>query len=173
MTTVTVRDTTPRAWVGCLGCYNSGALVGKWLDGETCADLESAGLADSAGKCIRCVSDEFWVMDHENYLGALKGECSPSEAQEIAESLASVPDYEREILSAWLSNGMDFDLDEMRECYIGEFPSDEAMAEEYAENCDLLSAIPESLRYYFDFNSYARDLMHDMFEADGHYFMSR
>ena len=66
MTTETRTDTTPRAWVGCLGCYNGGALVGKWIDGEICADLEYAGLTDRAGKCNRCGADEFWVMDHEN-----------------------------------------------------------------------------------------------------------
>lgn len=166
----TTTETTPRAWVGCLGCYNGGALVGKWLDGENCADLQAAGLTDSDERCLRCGAEEFWVMDHENYSGVLEGECSPQEAQDKAELLSTVDDNEREILIAWLGNGMGFDLDAMREAYIGEFSTDRDMAEEYAENCDLLSTIPENLRYYFDFNSYARDLMNDIWEFSGHYF---
>jgi hypothetical protein len=35
---------TVRAWVGCLGCYNNGNLVGEWIDGTECADLVEAGL---------------------------------------------------------------------------------------------------------------------------------
>ena len=166
----TIVNDTPRAWVGCLGCYNSGALVGKWLDGNECDDLEAAGLTDSAGKCTRCGADEFWVMDHENYGPVLSGECSPMEAYEAAQLLESVPEWERPILEAWLGNGMEFDLDAMREAYVGEYESDKEFAEEYAENCDLLGDMPESLRYYFDFEAYARALMNDAWDFNGYYF---
>ena len=67
---------------------------------------------------------------------------------------------------------MEFDLDEMRECYIGEFSTDEDMAREYIDSTGLLDD-KEFLTRYFDFELYARDMMFDMFESDGHYFMSR
>lgn len=173
MTTIeTTIETTPRAWVGCLGCYNSGSLVGKWIEGSECDDLEAAGLTDAAGKCKRCGADEFWVMDHENFDGVISGECSPMEAYEAAQQLESVPEYEREILRAWLGNGMEFDLDSMNDAYIGEFSTDTEMAEYYAESCDMLRDMPESLRCYFDFEAYARDLMNDVFEFSGYYFWS-
>jgi hypothetical protein len=71
---ITIKDTdTPRAWIGCLGCYNAGRLIGKWIDGIDCDDLESAGLTDSAGRCNRCGADEFLALDHENFLGLLDG----------------------------------------------------------------------------------------------------
>ena len=38
MTTRTNTDITPRAWIGCLACYNNARLVGEWFDAET-ADL--------------------------------------------------------------------------------------------------------------------------------------
>jgi len=56
----------PSAWVGCLACRNSGSLIGKLLDGTEWDDLEAAGLTNNAGTCLKCGSDEFWVMDHEN-----------------------------------------------------------------------------------------------------------
>jgi hypothetical protein len=31
----------PRAWVGCLACYNDGRLVGSWMDGEEAGDREA------------------------------------------------------------------------------------------------------------------------------------
>ena len=164
---------TPSAWVGCLGCYNSGALVGKWIAGNACDDLEAAGLTNSAGACVKCGADEFWVMDHENFDGMLSGECSPMEAYEAASQLDGVEEYEREILRAWLGNGMKFDLDAMREAYLGEYASDQEMAEEFAESCDLLGDMPESLRYYFDFEAYARDLMNDVWQFSGYYFWNR
>jgi antirestriction protein len=91
----------------------------------------------------------------------------------MAVKLDDVADYEREILTAWLSNGMEFDLDTMRECYIGEYATDEDMAQEYIDNTGLLSDVPDYLSRYFDVERYARDMMFDMFEINGHYFMSR
>jgi antirestriction protein len=176
MTVDTLNDTdTPSAWIGCLGCYNAGRLIGKWIPGLECDDLEAAGLTDSAGRCTRCGADEFLAMDHEHFMGLLDGgEPNPQECYEAAEKLASVEEYEREILKAWLSNGMDFDLDSMRECYVGEYATDEDMAREYIESTGLLDRdASEFLTRYFDFEAYARDMMFDMFECDGHYFMSR
>jgi len=167
------KDTdTPSAWVGCLGCYNSGALVGKWIPGSECNDLEAAGLTNSAGACIKCGADEFWVMDHENFGSVLSGECSPMEAYDAAILLESVEDYEREQWEAWLSNGMPADIDTMRECYIGEFSNDEELGEYMVDECGLLNDMPESLRGYFDYAKYGRDLAYDTFEAAGHYFWS-
>lgn len=170
---------TPRAWVGCLGCYNNGTLNGNWVDGEVAGDISLAVKVierDSyigEGKvtvCLNCGSDEFWVFDHENFDGLISGECSPIEAQEKAELLSSVDESEREAWRAWLSNGMTPDLDTMREAYVGEYESDEAMAEEYVESTGMLSEMPESLRSYFDMKAFARDLMYDHFEYNGHYF---
>jgi antirestriction protein len=171
---------TPRVWVGCLSCYNSGSLFGKWIDGVECDDLESAGIATvetvgeyTAYRCVKCFGDEFSVMDHENFLGLITGECSTTEAAEAARQLADIADdSEREIVIAWLSNGMEFDLDNMRESYIGEYSSDQDMAEEYLESTGMLDDAPEFLARYFDYESFARDLMHDIFEVSGHYFRS-
>ena len=170
---------TPRAWVGCLGCYNAGVLNGAWVDGEQAGDISLAVKVIeresylSVGKvtvCVVCGSDEFWVFDHENFDGLISGECSPMEAQEKAELLSSVDESERDAWRAWLANGMVEDLDTMRDAYVGEYESDQAMAEEYVESTGLLSDIPESIARYFDMEAFARDLMYDHFESNGHYF---
>lgn len=170
---------TPRAWVGCLGCYNSGTLNGAWVDGEVAGDVSLAVKVverDSyigEGKvtvCAVCGSDEFWVFDHENFDGLISGECSPMEAQEKAELLSSVDESEREAWRAWLSNGMTPDLDTMREAYVGEYDSAEDMAQEYLDSTGMLSDVPENIARYFDLEAFARDLMYDHFESNNHYF---
>lgn len=170
----TINDTTPRVWVGCLGCYNSGRLIGQWVEGTSAGDTERVSLSDSDGRCLNCGGDEFWVFDHENFGGLISGECSPMEAQEKAELLESVDDDEREVLEAWVSNiGVkNLDIDQMRECYAGEFDSDEAFAYEYVESCGLLSDIPESVTNYFDYAALGRDmdLGGDIWSFNGHYF---
>ena len=164
--------TTPRAWVGCLGCYNEGRLNGSWVEGEKAGEI-SLAVALAGDKCATCGADEFWVFDHEGFGGALKGECSPMEAQEKAELLASVEDHEREAWEAWLSNGREADPDAMREAYFGEFDSDTAFGEEMANTWGILHGLPDSLSYYFDFERYAHDLlMGEFWESNGHYFRS-
>lgn len=120
----------PSAWVGCLGCYNSGRLIGKWIPGNECDDLAAAGLTSASGNCLLCGADEFWVMDHENFIGIIEGECSPMEAYAAAMKLDPLSPNELEILGAWLTNGNSFDgdMDEVMESYRGEFASDENMA---------------------------------------------
>jgi len=176
MSTNTLNDTdTPSAWIGCLGCYNSGRLIGKWIPGIECNDLEAAGLTDSTGKCLVCHdSDEFLAMDHEHYMGLLDGgEPNPMECYDAAMQLADVPEYERGILAAWLGNGMEFDLDAMRDAYIGEYEGDREFAESLVNENGLLESIPENLQNYFDYDAYARDLMYDAWEYSGHYFWNR
>lgn len=178
----TITDNAPKAWVGCLGCYNSGLLNGKWVEGESAGDVSLAvetieresytGSGDKVTICVKCGSDEFWVFDHENFAGLISGECSPMEAQEKAELLASVDDNEREAWEAWLSNGMPADIDQMREAYIGEYDSDTDFAWEIVESCGLLSDVDETLSRYFDIEAYARDLMFDHFSDNKHYFRS-
>lgn len=181
--TITMQDTdTPSAWVGCLGCYNNGNLFGKWLPGNVCDDLEAAGLARietigdyTAARCVKCGGDEFNVFDHENFGGLLSGECSPVEAREAAELWEQAPESEREAWAAYLDNiGKGATYSDFQDNYIGEFNSDYEIAEEFANECGLLDEMPESLRRYFDFDAYARDLMSgDIWSNSGHYFWNR
>lgn len=79
MSTTTDTDYTPRAWVGCLGCYNGGRLIGEWLDADGLEDADTL-----AAICTRPDHEELWCMDLENIPG---GECSPAEAARMARAL--------------------------------------------------------------------------------------
>lgn len=55
--------------------------------------------------------------------------------------------------------------------YRGEAESEEAFAQQYVEDCGLLNDLPESLRGYFDYEAYGRDMFMDGYVLlDGHVF---
>ena len=53
MTAETLTASGARVWVGCLACYNAGALVGAWLDA---ADGPGYVPEDHAQRCLRCAA---------------------------------------------------------------------------------------------------------------------
>jgi len=186
--TTTTSTTTPMAWVGCLGCYNNGSLIGKWLTGESCADLEAAGLAKiethgdyTAPRCVRCGGDEFWVMDHENFGDLLGGECSPIEAQDIAQAIATIEGEGLDIVAvaAYAANmalnvaAFDDWRGDFEDAYLGEYDSMSDYATEYIESTGLLHGVPDHIARYFDYDAFARDLEHDLWQHGGHLFLNR
>ncbi len=84
---------------------------------------------------------------------------------------------EIEVIEAYCDNVGMWDAEAVEaaeENYMGSFDTPAEFAEDYADGTGILSSIPENLRYYFDFERFANDLMSgDFFESDGHYFISR
>jgi antirestriction protein len=186
-TMMTTSEATPQAWVGCLACYNAGHLVGEWIDGAEAGDpaaWAAAGLnlgcVDTVhGPCCgRCGGDEWWIFDHEGY-GGLIEECSPAEAQTIAEVLddlrepaeafaAFIDHYGRPVPTDWgeLVEGFE-------EAYAGEWDSERDYAEEFADDvyglrrmASRADGVSEIVARYFDYEAFARDLfMGDVYSA--------
>lgn len=63
-------------------------------------------------------------------------------------------------------------VSEVEDSYRGEFDSWEDFAHDLLEQTGDLNAIPEHLRFYFDFALYGRDLSYDFFESDGIFFQN-
>jgi antirestriction protein len=175
----TLTDNTPRAWVGCLGCYNSGRLVGKWIDGREAGDLVAAGLATvetvgdyTAPRCVRCFGDEFWTMDLEGYGGFLSGECSPITAQEIA---LLIEELERQGIDldaagAFIEDRGAWDLDAFQDSYVGQYESLEEYAQELAG--ELYGKELDDARWPFtciNWQHAAEELSHDYALLGGGY----
>ena len=72
----TAISTTPRAWIGCLACYNAGRLVGDWFDAVTADEVTTYDVHSAHSRADS--HDELWVMDHENI--PVKGEMRPADA---------------------------------------------------------------------------------------------
>lgn len=86
MTTTIDTAAEPRAWVGCLACYNNGRLTGQWLDADELETLaDNPNDEDAPTICTRPNHEELWAMDHENL--AIRDECSVAEAAARARAI--------------------------------------------------------------------------------------
>jgi hypothetical protein len=141
----------PQAWIGCLGCYSAGRLVGQWFDAQDCPaemhDFERCGVF-LPWVHVAEGHEELWVFDHENFGGVLTGECSPSEAQGLAALIEQANDrgIPTEALAYWLSDGHASDdtdelLDSLQDAFCGHWDSGADYAQELAED---IGAVPQS-----------------------------
>lgn len=170
---------TPRAWVGCLACYNAGRLVGECFDGVEageatpedvhsgrveCTCPRSALLTTHDPECpvpsAGARHEELWVFDHEGYGALIPGECSPAEAQAKAEELAVLPQGERAAFAAYAGYvGAEYaDVEGFREAYAGEWESALDYAYAYVEDTGMLHGVDDTIARYFDYQGFARDL---------------
>ena len=163
--TSSATDTAPRAWVGCLACYNSGHLIGEWFDAATADEVTTY---DIHGAHSRADShDELWVMEHENL--PVRGEMDPSEAAAWGRCLAEVDEHLRPALCAWVESG-DYvaegtgdlpSVSDFEERYRGAWDSFLEYAEQLADDIGLLADVPEEIARYFDWQAWSRDLAFD------------
>lgn len=176
-----------KVWVGCLGCYNAGVLRGEWVDAIEAGDVTPAtlntanGLTNNVGYHLAEAHEELWVMDFEGFDGLLTGECSPSEAQKIAEKIEELESEDLPVaaFAAWANNYHDpvyeLDIDGFRDSYRGEWGSVREYVEDWAESTGLFSVfdrfgervdVPSQLEQYFDWDSYTRDMESDLTVID-------
>lgn len=135
----------PRVWIGCLGCYNGGRSVGEWFDAIDCPTDEpewQLQVLIMRGGSIPAdhfaeSHEELWVFDHENFGGLLKGECSPMEAQRIAQWMDDHDDIDLGAFGAfredaWMhENDLDVVAEAFGNAFVGIYESEKDFA--YAE----------------------------------------
>ena len=100
--TSSATDTTPRAWIGCLSCYNEGRLVGDWFDAATADEVTLADVHEGSGLgYAEC--EELWVFDHENI--PVRGDLDPLTAAEWGRVYTEVGPEHWPALCAWVESG--------------------------------------------------------------------
>ena len=184
-TTTTTALDEPSIWLGCLSCYNSCRLNGKWITAEQAAEPEAAetlnGLAKletvndyTASRCRKCFGDEFEVMDHQ----LIPKSCANAkEFYDNAEQLAELHNTGELALLVILAGVLDpaglMSLDELAEyhqnSYYGEHDTDKNFAEHYADEVGDTASVPEHMRNYIDYDYYAKELLYDFMSEAGHY----
>ena len=153
----------PAVYVGTYGKYASGSLRGVWLDLTTFDDYD-----EFLAVCRYIHRDEadpeFMAQDFEGFPREWYTEGFMSEREfDLIKEFAELDDKEREAFEVYVSAfGSSKDdcgiFDDFREAYQGEWSSEEEFAEQLAEDCCMLDNVPESVKVYFDYAAFARDL---------------
>ena len=158
---------TPRIYVGTYAKYNNGSIQGEWLDLDDYNDK-----SDFIQACLELHDDEedpeLMFQDWENIPDLFISECSID--PDFWEYMNS--DRDEDAKAAYLACFGEWDESDFEERYRGQYDSFTGLAEQLLDETGELEAIPENLRYYFDYEKYGRDLQlgGEFCEYDGHYF---
>ncbi|MGV9189039.1 antirestriction protein ArdA [Arcanobacterium canis] len=167
----TAPKVQPAVWLGCLSCYNSGRLIGRWFP---CDGIEDVTLADVHGGAEHVFSgcEEVWCMDSE-LLPAGTGEMCQARAAQWGEVYAQVGKARWSALLAWVETGCyvaDADrlpcVSDFEDAYQGEWDTFDDYATQLAEDIGLTDGWPEEAERYFNWEAWTRDLRFDYTVAD-------
>ena len=145
---------TARIYVGTYAKYNAGSIEGKWLELDDYADRNAFYEA-----CRELHKDEpdpeFMFQDYEGFPSGMYSESNVP--AELWDWLAMDED-DQELLAVYQEHvDQDGTIEQAREAFAGKFDSPEDWAANFLEDTGMLNEIPENLRYYFDYEAYARD----------------
>lgn len=159
MTRKTKSKPTPKIYVACLAAYNRGKLHGKWIDATYGLEHIQEEIQAMLARSPIPNAEEWAIHDTDGFDGLSVSEYANLEG--IADAAELIEQY-GELASHVIEyyGGVD-DLDEaktaLEDNYAGEYDSLGDWAEELLEETGALSELPDNLRSYFDYDSYARD----------------
>ncbi|EFT95175.1 antirestriction protein ArdA [Enterococcus faecalis] len=154
-----------KVYIANLGKYNEGELVGAWFS----LPIDEEEVAEKIG--LNAKYEEFAIHDYEapfpidEYSSIERLNHLYDLLQEIEGT--AIYDEIHEILGYWFK-----DIEELLEhtddiiCY-SDCESMEDVAEHYIEETGVLNALPQNLRYYFDYAALGRDM-----EIEGNYLVT-
>lgn len=147
-----------KIWVGNLGKYNEGTLVGNWF--TLPVDIEE--IKEAIG--INEEYEEWFIADYEAPFSI--GQYDDIEnLNEIAERIGCMEDYQIEAAVELLGRGVvaDFedglnDVEIGRVTFYHDCDTMEEVAMSIVEESGMLDGVPDKVAMYFDYEAYARDL---------------
>ena len=154
----------PKIYVACLAAYNNGYFHGQWIDANRSAEAIQSDIQYMLKQSPIPDAEEWAIHDYQGFKGLRL-----SEYEDIA-TVAEIAGFVQQYGEAWAlfaeHVGIEYATKEaFEEAYQGEWDSEEAFAENLAEET---MEIPEHLQYYIDYEKFARDLfIDDYFSADG------
>lgn len=159
--------TVPAVYVGTYHQYNCGSIFGKWFD---LTDFDDEDAFYDACRTLHAGEDdpELMFQDWEGIPSPFASESSVSWA--FIEAFRQAQDEGRAVaFVAWAEYTGECDYDAFDDAYYGEAESEEDFAYGFVEDNGLLNDVPESLRVYFDYEAYARDLFSSGYVFQGGY----
>jgi len=152
MNTLTLSET--RIYVACLASYNSGRLHGKWIDANQDEETINEEIQQMLKESPEPFAEEWAIHDYDGFGGLCLSEY---ESIEDIVRHAEMINKHGEAYIAYAGNiGSDYVTEEgFEEAYQGQWDSEEDFAEHIVEET---MEIPEHIRFYFDYEKYAREL---------------
>ena len=150
-----------KIYVTNLEAYNSGHLVGGWLD---LTEFDDGAEIGEAIKKITKGADEYAIHDHEG-LGPFYSEhLNGDDLYNIVESFHECArlGIEWDLFCEWCDD-CGYDMDDhssFKDAFVGEYDTFRDYAEQFLDEL-YLHDVPESIRYYIDYDAFARDLAFD------------
>lgn len=155
---------------------------GKWIDldltdstDEVLAELARGGFIPSDDEGEPVYGGDLLVADVEGDL-ARAFYSSRSDTFDF-DGFVDARDYcddnrtEEGAVAAYIDDRGRWDKDDFEDAYCGEYDSEQAYAEELVDELGCLERMPENLRWYFDYEKFARDLfINDYYFVNGYVF---
>lgn len=148
-TTTTTTTESPRIYVASLSDYNTGRLIGRWidLDGKDADDI-GAAIAEMLAEDAVIGAEEWAIHDYEGF-GPLRLSELESSARLAGIVAGCEAADEPAAWLAWLADDSTRDpadpdtLDAFSDAYMGHYDSAKDWAEEYADDIGLTKAIDD------------------------------
>jgi len=169
-----------KIYVACLASYNNGILHGEWIE----ATSDAGAMRKQVDAMLKASpspdAEEFAIHDTDGidlaseYVGL----------QAVADKIALIEEFENEfgddaaeVIEAFegcFGIGQATDAGRVRDAYCGQYESALDYAYEFVNSTGMLHDVPESLRMYFNYEAFARDLFikNVSMGIDGHVFHS-
>ena len=165
--TTTQNQTTLSIYVASLSDYNNGILHGCWIDctqgsNHVWEEINAMLLESPTARKYGEKAEE-WAIHDFDFEGVQLGESENiDELCELAEAI----EEHGEAFAVYAESTGDWSSSNFEDAYCGTYRSELEYAEEIADEC-LLFEVPENIRFYFDYEKFARDLfMSDYFSED-------
>lgn len=154
----------PQIWIGCLAAYNNGYLHGEWVDATIGSDYIQEQINKILASSPIEAAEEWEIFDYDGVPRFIID--NHKNFDDMAEWCTLYQEEGEKIIE--LADHMAFeDIQELKnyheDNYEGEWDSFQDFAE-YTFNECYGHEIPEHIRFYIDYEAFARDLSYDYFE---------
>jgi len=97
---MTTTTEVSKVWVGCIGCYNEGNLVGKWMTADQVEDTHDKGQNLVRAVCTKPLHEEWRIHDYDGPIASCYREEHP-DIDELIEMM-NLLDHEPELYTVAL-----------------------------------------------------------------------
>jgi antirestriction protein len=156
-----------KVYITDLEAYNNGSLVGSWYELPMHEDQLAESIENELqrGKAV-CGSEhyheEYFITDFECDYMNIDEYDSLTKLNEIAQKMEELEEHERKAVKLLLENHLTENIDDAIENIDNLICTNESNMEDvafsYIQESSSIENIPESLQYYFDYESLGRDM---------------